>query len=376
MGIWRVTKPLALIVGSINDIAPVKYLIDSFNTIGWDCFVISDKKSPLANVHKYGAVDISKIVIKNQLEPAFLLFVEGGEMGIFPTHFEKLECPSLWWGIDTHNDYEKHLRISTLFDHSLIAQKSYVQRLHQDGIHSVSWFPLASPIAQESDADREIDMSYVGSTNWDLYPQRGVLLKTVADNVPNSVIGQQSAAEMLKTYQRSRIVFNNSLKNDINMRIFEAMGAGATLFTNPITDNGMEDLFIDGEDYVSYKDATDLREKILNLLANADLLTAIARSGMKKVHQLHTYEVRAQQIVELVKNGVTKSTYSRFQESGALVSMGMLSDATKSFSYALREDAKGMRAMLAYRVLAPILMLAASAARLVEKAALTRRLFS
>jgi len=194
--------------------------------------------------------------------------------------------------------------------------------------------------------------------------------------VPNSVIGQQSAAEMLKTYQRSRIVFNNSLKNDINMRIFEAMGAGAALLTNPITDNGMEDLFIDGEEYVSYKDATDLREKILNLLANADLLTAIAHSGMKKVHQLHTYKVRAQQIADLVKNGVTKSTYSRFQEAGALVSMGMLSDATKSFSHALREDAKGMRAELAYWVLAPVLMLAASAARLVEKAALARRLFS
>jgi len=370
------TKPLALVVGSINDIAPVKYLINSLQSLGWDTFVVSDRKSPLANVHKYGGANIAKILKEHQLNPSLFLFVEGGEMQIFPTHFDELTCPTMWWGIDTHNDYLKHLRISALFDHSFIAQKSFVQQLQQDGIRSVSWLPLASPIASEQTFNRIHDVSYVGSTNWTLYPQRGELLKAIVENFENCVIGPKSAAEMLHIYLQSKIVFNNSLKNDINMRIFEAMGAGALLITNPIIDNGIEELFVEGADYVTYLDVEELCTKIDHLLVNGDELSQIAISGMAKVHRLHTYDARAKEIAEFALNGAPKLTYNAVQESAALLSMGLYSNALESLSRALRREAGGTRRKTTYLVTAPIIRLAIIIANGVEKVFLARRLFS
>jgi hypothetical protein len=370
------TKPLALVVGSINDIAPVKYLIKSFHSMGWETFVVSDKKSNLARVNKYGAIDISGLVKKFNLKPEFLLFVEGGEMGIFPANFAHLDFPSIWWGIDTHNDYLKHLRISRLFDHSLIAQKSFVESLRSDGITSVSWFPLASPISTPSAEARDIDVSYIGSTNWTLYPQRGKLLNALSSNVENCVFGQQSAAEMLQTYSRSKVVFNNSLKNDVNMRIFEAMGAGALLVTNPILNNGMEDLFEEGSDYISYTDATDLRTKVINLLQLESERAEIAQSGMRKIHSKHTYDIRAEEITVLAKSLTKNAPYDLLQESVALISMGMVADSIGAFRTGLKDEGRGSRSKLSTLIATPILLLAQVVAKALEKILLARRLFS
>ena len=54
-------------------------------------------------------------------------------------------------------------------------------------------------------------------------------------------------AEMFSIYQNSKIVFNYSFKNDVNMRIFEALGSGALLMTNRIVNNGIEDILNPGK---------------------------------------------------------------------------------------------------------------------------------
>jgi len=370
------TRPLALIVGSVNDIAPIKYLIKSFHDLGWDTFVISDKKSELVQVCKFGAVDIEKAVSRHKISPQFLLFVEGGEMLVFPTNFSDLEFPTIWWGIDTHNDYQKHLRISLLFDFSLIAQKSYLAKLQSDGIGGLSWFPLASPIGSPHGGERSIDVSYIGSTNWNLYPERKKFLQVVTETVDKHVIGTRSADEMLQIYSSSKLVFNQSLKNDINMRIFEAMGAGALLITNPIHENGMEELFSEGTDYVTYVDAIDLKNKIQYFLLNESERNAIAYSGMAKVQALHTYKARAVEIVKLSSLEFAKTGYSRMQESAALVSMGMYADAIDSFRIGLKIEAHGARAKFISAIAQPILWVTSKVAKAIEKTLQVRRLIS
>jgi hypothetical protein len=289
--------------------------------LGGKSFVISDQKSIISNVNQYGAVDIRKVLDKYDLKPNLLLFVEGGEMLIFPTNFSGLFFPAVWWGIDTQYAYLKHLRISTLFDHSFIAQKSYVTKLKQDGIRSVSWLPLASPKNVFKDLPRTVDLSYIGSTNWSLYPLRKKLLDIIQEKVGNCVIGERSPEEMLKIYSCSKIVFNQSLKNDINMRVFEAMGAGALLLTSPISENGMDELFIEGQDYITYNDPEDLTVKIQTYLRDDNARKKIAESGKLKVLNSHTYDIRSSEIVKIATSGLEKIAYSSLQEAMSLVSL-------------------------------------------------------
>ena len=272
-----------IIVCSLNSISPGNYLVESFEKKGFEVIVISDVFHPKARLVKFGAVDIANFIVKNQLKPRFLLYVEGGEMGVFPTNLGKLEFPTYWWGIDTHNDYEKHYSTCRLFDHSFIAQKKYVARLFQDGISSVTWLPLAFPKQDFQSTNREIDISYVGSLNWSLYPERHDLLQKLKKISNNYYFGSCKPNEMFSIYSKSRIVFNFSLKNDLNMRMFEAMGSGALLVTNEILDNGLEDLFEIEKDLLIYRNSEELIELVSTLLGDSQLCSDIAERAKEKI---------------------------------------------------------------------------------------------
>lgn len=223
-----------LVVSSLNSIAPANYLIDAFRNLGLEVIAISDVANLRANHLETGAFDVQKYLATNNLQPDLLLFVEGGEMGVFPVNFSSLSCPKYWWGIDTHNDYLKHLRISRLFDHTFLAQKSFVDLLLRDGIESVSWLPLAYGGPKPDSIVRNLDIAYVGSTNWNLYPERNEYLKAISIAFRNIFIGNCNPSEMFNLYMNSKIVFNFSPMNDLNMRFFEALGAGALLITNKV----------------------------------------------------------------------------------------------------------------------------------------------
>ncbi len=43
---------------------------------------------------------------------------------------------------------------------------------------------------------------------------------------------------MAQTYSAARLAFNRSIKNDVNMRVFEAVACGSLLVTNDLAANG------------------------------------------------------------------------------------------------------------------------------------------
>lgn len=339
----------------MNSIAPANYLLNSFKSLGCEVFLVSDVPHPDANLVRTGSIDVSEIVTKRGFKPDLLLFVEGGEMGIFPINFFNLSFPKYWWGIDTHNDYKKHLRISRLFDHSFIAQKNFVQSLKQDGIKSVSWLALAYPENDLSLGPRNLDVSYVGSTNWDLYPERGTLLSIITQNHPTSFIGTAEPLHMFEIYHRSKIVFNYSLKNDLNMRFFEAMGSGALLITNQIIDNGVDEIFRQGEDFIFYFNSEDLLSKLQYLLNNSVELERVARNGMLKVRSEHTYRNRAAAILKFQPEVDLDTQVDTGNLALVLVSMGLYSDSISSFLSTLKVTPTGRRNKLVLMFIGPLI---------------------
>ena len=61
----------------------------------------------------------------------------------------------------------------------------------------------------------------------------------------------------------SQIVFNRSLKNDVNMRGSETLASGSLLLTNDIADNGQADLFRDSVHLATYCGAGLARQRVL-----------------------------------------------------------------------------------------------------------------
>jgi hypothetical protein len=205
--------------------------------------------------------------------------------------------PCAWWAIDTHVNFEWCLSKARAFDFVFAAQRDGAERLRQAGIASARWLPLACDPERhgKQETEKRYDVAFVGN----VFPgPRADLLDRIQRRFRNTFVGRCYFEDMARTYSAARIVFNRSVLNDINMRVFEALASGSLLLTNDLRGNGQEELFQDGVYLATYQDAEDLLDKIEFYLRCGDVRERIAAAGRAEVLARHTYQHRMQTILE------------------------------------------------------------------------------
>ncbi len=283
-----------LVISSLNHRTPAYHLINAFKASGHHVVAMSDTDSDLSDFIVPKAFRIRDYLKLDIFKVDFLLYIEGGSMEVFPLDLMEIDTKKFWWGIDTHLNFEKHLRISRLFDHTFIAQKEFVPVLIAQGI-SASWLPLAYPSSIEISLRNspQYDFSFVGQTDASMYPERHKLLEKAREVFPNNFIGTLEPKEMLEIYNKSRIVINQSIKNDVNMRVFEALGTSAVLVTNKIDKNGLEELFENARHLYTFETHEELISIMRYLLDNEAARMEISTAANQLVLSHHTYFNRA-----------------------------------------------------------------------------------
>jgi len=258
--------------------------------------------------------------------PDLYLWVESVP-GHYPRRIPELGCPTACYLIDSHLNLPLHLQWAPRFDYVFVAQREYVEAFREHGCDRVYWLPLAcdpeihgpgtqnpTPGTRNEPGTRHPeslpgtqnptpgtrklhDIGFVGSlTKYNLRRQRLIdLLKTRFDvHVERSFLRQ-----MASTFSSSRIVFNDAVKNDLNMRVFEAMCSGAMLLTDRAPGSGLDEMFVDRHHLAIYEDDT-LVDLAAHYLQHADEREAIAARGRAEVLRWHTYDHRAASIVDTV----------------------------------------------------------------------------
>ena len=204
--------------------------------------------------------------------------------------------PAVFYAIDTHlpKPYKKISRQAKHYDVIFCAQKQGAIRLKREIKADAHWLPLACDpqIHCKLDIPKIYDVGFVGRDAKKF--ARGRQLVLLRQKYPDSFIGEADFREMNEIYGASRVGFNSSIINDINMRLFEVMSSGAFLLTNHIRDNGLEDIFEDGKHLVTYKNDRDLLEKLQYFLAHQAEREKIAAAGHEAVLNSHTYFHRVQ----------------------------------------------------------------------------------
>jgi spore maturation protein CgeB len=94
---------------------------------------------------------------------------------------------------------------------------------------------------------------------------------------------------------QSKIVFNISIGEDINMRVFEALSTGSMLLTNWIPTLG--ELFEDGKHLVTYKTLDEMVKKARYYLGHEDEREKIAETGRQEFLAKHTYKKRIETVL-------------------------------------------------------------------------------
>lgn len=326
-----------LVVTSLTPICTANYLVRAFRQLGCEVRVCSDVASDLADMCVAGTVHVSRVIAQIGFEPDYIVFVEGGSMRLLPVGLERVECLTVWYGIDTHMDYAKHLRIGRLFDVTFLAQKEYVERLRADGIPQVHWLPLgfAEELLPFPMPERTIDIAYIGSERVAANPLRHALLEALRRECSSTRFGVASPTEMGRIYAGAKLVFNKSVNNDVNMRFFEAAGAGAVLVTDRISNNGVEELFEEGKHYVSYEDQDSLIRTVQTLLVDSDRRAAIGEDARRHVLEHHTYRHRAQSLLAVAGRCEKRSPPCPEDYFAACLSLNLLSEALRMAAQAI-----------------------------------------
>lgn len=224
---------------------------------------------------------------------------------------------------DTHiADAGKEYRFKTAlkFDYAFFNQRRAMAEfsdflLQQDTkgvtLKHWDWIPHAvEPLAYpQFEIIKKYDVCFIGHLQ-DMKNHNGFSRVDALDKLfkafPNYYFGTRNpmkpGANMFedaaKRFCQSKIVFNISIVDDINMRVFETMATGSFLLTNRIPT--IERLFDDKKDLVLYDSLDDMVEKAKYYLENEGEREFIAKTGQEKVLAGHTYTHRIQKIFEVI----------------------------------------------------------------------------
>lgn len=234
-------------------------------------------------------------------DPDLYLWIESVP-GHFPKNLETLTCPKACYLIDSHLNLNWHVKWAQFFDYVFVAQREYVGEFQRQGCRNAQWLPLACDpeIHAHATTPKRYDIGFVGSIFAN--SRRAELLQRLSDKRLLLKAERCFWDEMALLFSESRIVFNNAVRNDLNMRVFEAMSTGSFLLTDLPANSGQNELFFDGEDLGIYEDKTVV-DKARHYLIHEEQREHIARRGQAMVHKAHTYSHRCAELIQVCLRG-------------------------------------------------------------------------
>jgi hypothetical protein len=226
---------------------------------------------------------------------------------------EEFDVPKIWYSIDTHLHHAWHAHYATLFDLVFVAQKNMLDAISKRQPRT-RWLPPFSQRTAEftSWAQRERDVAFVGTLDPARNPERVRFFDALRQK---GIAVHCATGAYLPVYQSSRIVVNQAVKDDLNLRVFEAMGCGCLLVTERIT-HSLDELFDEGSDYLAYSrdNAGECAEKIIWALEHPAQAEAITRRGYAKVVKEHGETHRATAVLEAMSALVAKKPVSSIDQ--------------------------------------------------------------
>lgn len=248
-----------------------------------------------------------------------LLIVHDNSAPIGLLGLETVTIPMIFYSVDTHHHSFLHRSLARVFDTTFVAQRDYIPPFEEDR-SPVAWLPLWASEVIEPVEEKSHGAVFVGTLNPALNPDRVRFFGELERHVPLLCM----SGKWQEIFPRSEIVINQTVKGDLNFRVFEAMGAGALLLTER-TPNGLFDLFNEGEHLITYTkgDVAEAAHQIRTLLANPARTCAIAARGRAEVlarhcgrHRLETVLRTARTLTARPRRGVGFHLMHNYAELG------------------------------------------------------------
>jgi spore maturation protein CgeB len=214
---------------------------------------------------------------------------------------DNMKIPTINWFTDDHWRFDEFSsKYAPFFSYAVTTHKRALTKYAQSGIQNVIYSQWACNhfLYRKLDLPYIYDVSFVGQPHGDRQEvikrirKAGVNVETFGFGWPR---GRVTTYEMVKILNQTRVNLNLSndsrgQTNQIKGRDFEIPGCGAFMITGPAED--IEQYYVMNDEIVSYRDVTDLIEKVRYYLAHEDERERIKNKGYQRVIAEHTYVSR------------------------------------------------------------------------------------
>jgi hypothetical protein len=249
-------------------------------------------------------VDIRDLLSACPARPDFILYPDS-DFCCMPHGLTEVDIPTVCFQFDTYNNVARRVCWSTLFDIPVLFHPGF-EKIYRDAGHA---HPLLLAHAAQRDfydtnvGEKTIELGWVGRIRGAPYAARKrVLPKLAREFRMNNWAKHYTIDEAADIYRKSKIVLNVSrddYQQDANMRVFEAMAAGALLITGLPTNLSALG-FTEGEHFVGFDGEEQISKQIRRYLDDEPRRLRIARAGRQFVLERHTYDARVESLVKFV----------------------------------------------------------------------------
>jgi hypothetical protein len=189
--------------------------------------------------------------------------------------------------------------LCALFDFCFVDLPGFdlLRRAGAGNVHHQPMFGHDPAVFEYRAMDRNLDVSFCGNLNSGMHRERNRLLARLGKwGLGRPVhLGQAFGNAYLDVLNRSRLVFNYSIRGEANMRLFEAMACGAVPLVE--SSNAEAPLLFEADRHFIRYEPDRLEETLERLLADPDRIRAIAAEARLAVAD-HT---KARQIRSLLE---------------------------------------------------------------------------
>ena len=205
-------------------------------------------------------------------------------------------CLTVFHCVDSHL-HQWYRSFSQAFDLCTVAMRDHLPEFvgPRLGPDQVRWMPLYSRDTDRPlQRDREWNVVFCGKVDPELTPARHDFLAKLGRVVPKVLLARGDYREF---FAMGRVAVNVAEHNDLNFRVFEALGCRACLVT-PRVGHGQGELFRDGVDLLTYEpgDLESAVEAIGRVLADPRAAQRMASSGYRAVNAGHKARHRAEEL--------------------------------------------------------------------------------
>lgn len=279
------------------------------------------------------------------VDPAcrFVIFVESPYPAIDVTG--ATDVPVLFWAHHGEHHLHANLRLTDRYqaDAVLLAHSWHLAHLFPTPVHR---FPFAVPPElvdpSRSLTDRRFDVAMVGSNlrgNAWQYERRREIVKSLESSLPPdrlALIEGVPPEEMAGLYANSRVVIDEGgiRHYPITMRVFEAIGSGSALLTDPAP--GLEMIFDSELHYTTL--SNDVVVDVESMLDDLETTQTTSMRAQQFAIERHTYDHR----VDCLMNIATETPKRDRPTSAATGELALLIDEDVEVQRLIHDGVAGL----------------------------------